>query len=509
MRRLCVDDGLELADFFGDDCQAALPERSLRDVNAHGPRQGGSVCGAGAAQERVVAARECARVVEVERIQALPEELAKHVRVVVERPTGAVVVPFDGPHVGVQCRFGEAVAVRLALGLEHQGTEFVGRQFTGLALFEHARFEQVATGDVDDDLGGSLERRLEDFDFAVGIGVGECGVLGEGLAEDTGGFGEGHGCIAVERRLAGQVEVMVGVAELVGKGHDTADGWLVVHQDPRFVALQTHAKRTIDLTVARLGVDPAIADGALGECAHPRRVCAELFDNECRRFAEAPRAALGGDRGEQIVPGERCAGPQTAGFGLQIAAEQRERVVRSAQHCIEGGPIHAVVGQRDVECLGVSAPLCQGVDFALDGIERHGKGRRLGLPCSDFGIVGGAARLAVGVVRHGADGTHWLVALVVTHAELRCDGAVEPRPCAAATDIELRCECLGFGRHLMERAPAGFFEHEAMGLDIRRLTRQRCDVEAPGPGGQSGRQLTEAHHAAPELALLGLGDVIA
>ena len=238
MRRLCVDDGLELADFFGDDCQAALPEGALRDVNAHGTRQGGSVCGPGAAQERVVATRECARVVEVERIQALPEELTKHVRVVVERPTGAVVVSFDGPHIGVQRCFGEAVAVCLALGLEHQRAELVGREFTVLALFEHARFEQVAAGDVDDDLGGSLERGLEDFDFAVGVGVGECGVLGEGLAEDTGGFGEGHGCIAVEGRLAGQVEVMVGVAELVGKGHDTADGWLVVHQDPRFVAQQ-------------------------------------------------------------------------------------------------------------------------------------------------------------------------------------------------------------------------------------------------------------------------------
>ena len=182
--------------------------------------------------------------------------------------------------------------------------------------------------------------------------------------------------------------------------------------------------------------------------------------------------------------------------------------MRCAQHRIEGGPIHAVVGQRDVECLGVSAPLCQGVDLAFDGIECHGKGRRLGLPCSDFGIVGRAARLAVGVVRHSADGTHGLVAVVVAHAELRCDGAVEPRPRAAATDIELRCECLGFGRHLMERTTPRFFEHKAMGLDIRRLTRQRCNVEAPGPGGQSGRQLIEPDHAAAELALLGLGDVI-
>ena len=124
---LCVDDGLELADFFGDDSQAALPEGALRDVNAHRARQGGSVCSPSAAQERIVATRECARVVAVERIQALPEELAKHVRVVVERPTGAVVVSFDGPHVGVQCRFGEAVAVCLALGLEHQRAEFVGR----------------------------------------------------------------------------------------------------------------------------------------------------------------------------------------------------------------------------------------------------------------------------------------------------------------------------------------------------------------------------------------------
>ena len=138
---------------------------------------------------------------------------------------------FDGPHVGVQGRFGEAIAVCLALSLEHQGAQFVGRELAVLALFEDAGLEQIATGDVDDDLGRALQGRLEDFDFAVGVGVGEGSVLGEGLAEDAGRLGEGHWGVAVERGVAGQIEVMVGVAELVSQCHDDADGGFVVHQN--------------------------------------------------------------------------------------------------------------------------------------------------------------------------------------------------------------------------------------------------------------------------------------
>ena len=81
---------------------------------------------------------------------------------------------------------------------------------------------------------------------------------------------------------------MVGVPQLVGHRADAAEGGLEVGEHARLVLAQGHAEGPIALAQARLGVNPALAKGALGQAAQLGRVAAELLDDELRPFGKTP-----------------------------------------------------------------------------------------------------------------------------------------------------------------------------------------------------------------------------
>src|SRR5262245_43863550 len=96
------------------------------------------------------------------RKEAEAEEQSKHVREVGERAARAVVMRLHRPHVGVQQRRVQPIAIGLFLRVEHQPVELVHRELTPAPALEDTSLEEEATGDVYHYLRAALQRRLQD-----------------------------------------------------------------------------------------------------------------------------------------------------------------------------------------------------------------------------------------------------------------------------------------------------------------------------------------------------------
>src|SRR6185437_4655423 len=111
--------------------------------------------------------------------------------------------------------------------------------------------------------------------------------------------------------------VVVAVSQLMGNGADAIERRLEVGQHARFVAPDGHAEGAVLLAGTRLGVDPALGEGARREGAQLWRVRAEALRDEVGALEEGPWTAAAADWREEIVPGQSRQ-PQRLRFGAQI-----------------------------------------------------------------------------------------------------------------------------------------------------------------------------------------------
>ncbi len=182
------------------------------------------------------------------------------------------------------------------------------------------------------------------------------GVGDDRLAKDRGRLGQRHRRQSPQRRLAGQAFVVEGVSQLVRDGEDLIERTVKIAENARLLyAGDAHAECAALLAIARLGVNPAVVESALGQVRQPVAKAAELPDDERLCFRPGVNALASAGRREQIPPRQGLFA-QALRFCLQITAEGRERVAHRAEHRIECFLVNTAVVQRRVERVPPSAP---------------------------------------------------------------------------------------------------------------------------------------------------------
>ena len=121
--------------------------------------------------------------------------------------------------------------------------------------------------DVDDDLVRSCRSTSSSASRSAPSSPREPGLDGQGLAEDAGRLGQRHRQPPLQRRPLGERRVVVGVAELVGRGLGRVERTRPVEQHERPVVDERHAERAAVLAVAGAGVDPPLVEGTVDEPA--------------------------------------------------------------------------------------------------------------------------------------------------------------------------------------------------------------------------------------------------
>src|SRR5260370_18065312 len=93
-----------------------------------------------------------------------------------------------GPHIGVQRVLVQAIAIGLALSLQHQVVEFLDGELALPASLKEALLEEEPAGDIYDNLAGTLQRGFQDSDFLLPPGLLQGRVTDDRLTEDPAGF---------------------------------------------------------------------------------------------------------------------------------------------------------------------------------------------------------------------------------------------------------------------------------------------------------------------------------
>ena len=419
---------------------------------------------------------------------------------------------FQGPHVGVVGVGVQPIAVGLALPVQHQVLQLRRRQFPLLPFLEDVLLEDEAAGDVHHHLASVLQGGFQDGDLLLQVSFTQRRLPHDGLAEDAGRFGQGHGGLPLQHRARGQVEVVIGVPQLVGQRAQAAVDGLVVGEHARLVVAQPHAEGAIHFAGAGLGVYPALAEGPLGQSPQLGREGDELLDDELRRLFVRPFPDTLSHGGEHVIPGQGVQA-QGAGLGPQVASEVGERFVRRFHHGVQRLAVHVVYEQHSIQRRVPSPPSGQNVYLALDAVQGRGEGRLGALPGGDLGLVGAAAHLAVGVVgqvAHGAHGQRLLLAVQFQgDQQLRGEVAVQLAPGSAAGQVQLGGQRFFRRGHQVGGLLLGFAQHEGVLAGQCGALDEGCDVQGADPGGEAGVQQGELHRVLLILAVPGLSQLVA
>ena len=107
-----------------------------------------------------------------------------------------------------------------------------GRELGGGAPLEHLLLEQIARGDIDNDLGFADEIGLQDGEFFVGgFGLAQRGIDQQRLTHDRRRLGQSHGRDGLQLQFADLGGVVKGVAQFVGHGADLIQRAVEIAQD--------------------------------------------------------------------------------------------------------------------------------------------------------------------------------------------------------------------------------------------------------------------------------------
>ena len=116
------------------------------------------------------------------------------------------------PHIGMERRFVQSVAVCLLLCIEHQCAETVGIEEFRLSVFKDRCFKQVAGVDIADDLRRILQAGFQQRQLFVLIGRACNGSSGdERFVERRCGFRNGHRVVLRQRGVGEDHLVVEGV----------------------------------------------------------------------------------------------------------------------------------------------------------------------------------------------------------------------------------------------------------------------------------------------------------
>ena len=155
---------------------------------------------------------------------------------------------------------------------------------------------------------------------------------------------------SLQRRALGELGVVVGVAELVGRGLRRVDAAVPVEEHERAVADERHAERSAALAVAWAGVDPLLVDGAVDEAAERRAVRRERVANDAEPVVPRDRAR---SRRAAARTGPTTAAPRRARAGAPwpASSDGSRASDASTAACIASnvGSADAVGEQRRVE----------------------------------------------------------------------------------------------------------------------------------------------------------------
>ena len=225
--------------------------------------------------------------------------------------------------------------------------------------------------DVDDHLARADEVDVEQREPLDALEVGEPGFDRERLAEDAGRLGQRHRHPLLQRRATGQRGVVVGVAELVGRGLGRVDRARPVEQHERTVVDELHAERPAHLAVARAGVDPPLVERPVDEAGELAAVARERRADP--RDAVVPRDRRGRlrDRCHEVAPAQPARRTRAPCALVRIQRRKSGSDVDDrGVHRVERRPADAVRVQRRVERGLPVAAAVDDVGLALDRVHR-------------------------------------------------------------------------------------------------------------------------------------------
>ena len=187
-------------------------------------------------------------------------------------------------------------------------------------------------------------------------------------------------------------------------------------QHPRLVPADRHAEGAVALAVARLGVDPVLAERALRVVPHPGGVGAELLDDERAPVFVAPRPALTCDGAKMSYQASRSI-PSVCAFARSSAGSRgMTRARPRASRPASAGRWRWRRARR--RARSPSSALGQDVGRALDRVERGSERDGPLLPDGDLGLVRAAADVPIGIRREVAHLAHRQPPLFAVQLEL-------------------------------------------------------------------------------------------
>ena len=198
---------------------------------------------------------------------------------------------------------------------------------------------------------------------------------------------------------------MEGVSQLMGEGHDAAEGAVEIGQDAALAdARHPGAEGAAGFPVPGIEVDPAFVKGARH---HVRQFLIEgrkqLHQNPLGVLRGILRRGFAHGR-EQVVPGQAILMPQRLSLGAEVLPEFGHVFLHRPQHGVQGLPLHVGLLQRPVKGGPVAPELAVRDGFQLDGVQGKGHGILDPVVAAQLRLVGRLPHGGVGVVGQIADG---------------------------------------------------------------------------------------------------------
>ena len=307
--------------------------------------------------------------------------------------------------------------------------------------------------------------------------------------------------------------IVEGVAQLMGQGHDVAEGAVKVGEHPALLSAGHAAvKGAAHLAVTGIEVDPCLVKGPLH---HVVQLAVEAAED----IQQIILGVLGGilfvalaHGGEQLVPGQAVLVAQRLALGPQILPELRHVFVHGPQQGVQGFPLHAALVQGLVQGGGIAPDLALVDDLHLDAVQGEGYGILDLVIARQLRLIGALAHGGIGIVGQIADGGQVGDAAVVLH--LHAAGQVVPQslPRRSTGDVHPGEQLLLPVGEQVLAVPADGLQQEAIGLQGRVGVHDGVQVlqpcHRPAQGGIGGGAAAElGAEMVAQTVGLGIGGV--
>ena len=226
------------------------------------------------------------------------------------------------------------------------------------------------------------------------------------LAEDRRGLGERHRRPALDRRAAGERDVVERVPELVRERRHRVVTAVEVHHHAADVAVDRRAVRAAALAVADLGVDPVLRERARRQARERRRSSRRTRRGRARSrrpTTPRPRSPTGANRSHHGSPSSwPSTSPWRGGSGGIVGSD----VDDGLGHRVERGAVDVVRAQVRLEIVREAAPAVEHRELTLGAVQRRGERHRHRLPRRELAVVRGPPARGVGMRREAARHRH-------------------------------------------------------------------------------------------------------